>query len=528
MPRLPLIPAAARHAALVLMLAAPVGAADRYRVTLPPDAPPVERAGRLILFFILDDAHPRREPVDAPFFSDPQPIASIPTGPIAPGETIEIVRPLETPGGAATRRLDDLDGAIRVQAFLDVDDTERNRMAGPGNRWSAEVLENVRRDADDTVRLTLDSIVTVRPPRDAEGVRYVELESPMLSDVLGRPTVHRAGVVLPPGYDDPAQAERRWPTVYEIPGFGGTHRGASRRGRMIARNPDAALPVVTVVLDPENGLGHHAFVDNALHGPRGRALVEELIPHLEATFRLDARPAARIVTGHSSGGWSSLWLQLAWPEVFGACWSSAPDPVSFDAFQRTNIYTDDSMYVAPDGAPTPSYRRRGEVRMTVREEARMEWAIHPDGASGEQWDTWDAMFSPPDPATGLPARMFDRVTGVIDRDIVEQHWSAFDIAKRVDADWATLGPIMQERVRLVCGDADSYYLNEAVARLQAVIARRSADADADRAPGDGYIWLVPGADHGTVIGARRERWRNEMLAYLASIESAPAAAPTDH
>jgi len=42
--------------------------------------------------------------------------------------------------------------------------------------------------------------------------------------------------------------------------------------------------------------------------PRGEALVKEFIPYLESQFHLIAKPEARIVTGHSSGGWSSLWL----------------------------------------------------------------------------------------------------------------------------------------------------------------------------------------------------------------------------
>jgi len=57
------------------------------------------------------------------------------------------------------------------------------------------------------------------------------------------------------------------------------------------------------------------------------------------------------------------------------------------------------------------------VAMTVEQENRMERAIDPQGRSGQQWDAWEAMFSPRDPVTGLPVPMFDTETGAIDRAV---------------------------------------------------------------------------------------------------------------
>ena len=50
-----------------------------------------------------------------------------------------------------------------------------------------------------------------------------------------------------------------------------------------------------------------------------------------------ADPRASFVGGHSSGGWSSLWLQVAYPETFGGVWSTSPDPVDFRDWQGTNF-----------------------------------------------------------------------------------------------------------------------------------------------------------------------------------------------
>jgi hypothetical protein len=391
-----------RIAALIVgtLVAAPGGAVagvlladttgpDNYVVTLDASASDALVSGRLVLFFVTGDGGRwgRRRPMDAPFFSNPQPIASMEVRDLAPGASVRLG---EAPIAAVPRNLGALGGPVRVQALLDRDQTERSHTAGPGNLYSDPVSVELDPDGPDEVRLVLKRRIEPPPaPAATANLRWVRFRSETLSEFYGRPIDHRAGVALPPGYLDPARPEQRWPTVYVIPGYGGRDGGAAGYAEMHATpgSGDVAPQAVFVVLDPESPLGHHGFVDSPNHGPRGTALVEELIPHLEASFRLDARPEARIVTGHSSGGWSSLWLALRWPEVFGACWSSAPDPIDFRAFQNTNIYEDESVYLDASGRPTASFRtprgRDGErVMMTVRQEALMEYAIHPPTRTG--------------------------------------------------------------------------------------------------------------------------------------------------
>ena len=115
--------------------------------------------------------------------------------------------------------------------------------------------------------------------------------------------------------------------------------------------------LIRVVLDPDCGTGHHVFADSATNGPRGRALVEELIPHIEKTFPRDRRARARLLNGHSSGGWSSLWLQVTYPDTFGGIWSTSPDPVDFRDFQRIDLYAPgENMFRDRDGKRRPIAR----------------------------------------------------------------------------------------------------------------------------------------------------------------------------
>ncbi len=510
-------PAGQGDSAAVPASAPPAAGEDAYVVTFDPDpAPAGPVAGRLVLFFMTPSHRgwQRQMPALGPFWDPPQPIASVAVADLRPGDTVRI-------DGAAVAfpaALDTLDGPVRVQAALDIDATARTLLEGPGNVLSVVRDATLRRDAADVVDLRLTQ--TVRPPAppvETANLRWVELRSPRLSDFYGRDVHHRAGVALPPGYaDDP---ERRWPTVYVVPGLGARHEKAITYAEMLSVPgvEDIAPMAVHVVLDADAPLGHHGFADSANNGPRATALVTELIPHLERAFRLDPRPEARVLTGQSSGAWSSLWLLLTRPDVFGACWVTAPDPVDFRAFQMSDLYEDESLYLDADGAERSSYREivsvEGDMEtvMTVREECAMEYALDPTGASGQQWDGWESMFSPADPATGRPVPMFDARTGRIDRAVVES-WSAYDISRLVASDWRKYGPIVTEQVRLHCGTLDNFHLERAV-RLFKERAERLADADGGWR-GAGYINLEPDTTHFSLTPRVFQRINDEMRAYL--------------
>lgn len=486
-------------------------AQDVYRVRFGDDVLNGPSDGRLRLFFVTETGGrwDGADPLDGPFFSVPQPIASIALHGVEAGQTIDVLtRQMDT----FPEDLETLDGDVRLRAIFDWQELERSSTDETGNPVSADVSVILRADTDDVIEIELDSVTAgLELAPETRTLRWVELRSELLSEFYGRDVYHRAGVILPEIVARSIEDGSRvvFPAIYVIPGYGGRHTSASRYEGRIANDPEYP-EAVTIVLDAESPLGHHGFVDSPNHGPRGTALVRELIPELERRFKLDARPASRIVTGHSSGGWSSLWLQLQWPDVFGACWSSAPDPVSFARFQRTDIYKERSMFVEHDGAETASYRRFDDdgnesVAMSVRQENLMEHAMDPSGGSGQQWDAWEAMFSPRDEELGMPRPLFDATMGAIDHAVAEE-WEAFDIARLVAFNPQKRG-VLANRVRLACGTHDSFYLNRAVEHLRVIVENRGAT-------GDGYIWLVEGATHGSIHGHTRERWSREMREFL--------------
>src|SRR6266550_3394960 len=68
------------------------------------------------------------------------------------------------------------------------------------------------------------------------------------------------------------------------------------------------------------------------------ALIKEMIPYLEAHFRMIPKPFERVLTGGSTGGWESLGVQVFYPDFFGGTWTLYPDPIDFRRYGLSNVY----------------------------------------------------------------------------------------------------------------------------------------------------------------------------------------------
>ena len=95
---------------------------------------------------------------------------------------------------------------------------------------------------------------------------------------------------------------------------------------------------------------------------------------------------------------------------------------------------------------------------------------------------------------------------------------------RLIASPATIGKLFRERIRLVVGEADNFYLDEAVRLLKTELDRRHPPQAPDVELGS--IELVPDADHSSILRSNRvRRFPLEMLMHLQRHDLAPRAAP---
>jgi S-formylglutathione hydrolase FrmB len=488
------------------------GAGISFSVRIDPSLMESPYTGRLYVVIAPDSGIEPRLGVGN-WFNPPQ-ILAVDVDHLAPGEPVTI------DGGqvsfpAAPEAI--APGTYVAQAFgrLNPDSPDPGRGAGDPISAPAtvEVVMDAAPDAN-PIELTIDRLVEPEPFEETDRVRLFQMVSPSLSAFHGREVVMRAGVRLPEGWsDDPgAAAQTAYPTVYWITGFGGDHTSVEGLDRMLSRIPGAEGCLI-VVPDASCYWGHTAFVDSATNGPRGTALVHELIPAVEARFRGAGDASRRAVAGGSSGGWASLWLQVTHPDTFGSCWAHCPDPVDFRDFQMIDLYAPGAnMYRDEHGNPRPIARRAGRVILEYEQFVRMETAMGPGG----QIASFEATFSPCGP-DGLPIPLFDRATGAVDPDVARA-WEPYDIRLVLERNWETLGPKLAGKLHIFAGEIDTFYLEGAVKLLDRSLKALGSDAE---------VVIVEGMGHATSPEGVRKMFRSLTSEADALTPGEPASAPVD-
>ena len=441
-------------------------------------------SGRVYVVLVPDGERapePRRAMSD--WFNSPQ-MFSADVRDIAPGGSVTLTAQLAGDRWSPKPWADVAPGKYRAQAIARVSLDAAEPGQGPGDLYS-EPVSIIWPPDDTTPALTLSKAVSARAFRETDRAKEVSIRSELLSKFHGRDVTLRAGVLLPEGWS--AEGTQTYPAVYSVTGFGGDHFEVARSARRIP--PDAAGRVIYVVPDATNGWGHSVFADSDNTGPWGRALIEELIPAVEKKFRGPAagpNPGSRrYVTGVSSGGWSSLWLQITYPDEFNGVWSHVPDPVDFRDFQMIDLYAPDAnMYTDSRGQRRPIARMGDTARLFYREFVRVETVLGPGGQIG----SFEAVFSPRGEG-GSPRPLFDRATGKVDPETARA-WEKYDIVKVLEKNWPTLMPKLKGKLRVYAGEKDNFYLEGATRLLGAKLKELDPENSAQW-----IVEVVPGMAH---------------------------------
>ncbi|HYX68542.1 MAG TPA: alpha/beta hydrolase-fold protein [Terriglobales bacterium] len=473
----------ARKLVLALaLLALPLWAAEplRFRVTLAPELAAGPVSGRLLI--LMQKGTTARGFLEPQLFAPYQVwITAVEVHDLAPGQPLEVAPTLAFPKPFAEAA----PGDYQLMAVLDTLHTYPYSGLGEGD-LSSELVTVRSFDPATTapVELTLSRLVPAERFRETPNLKLVEFESPRLSRFWGRPITMKAVVLLPPGYG--REAARRYPTVYVVPGFEADHLwAAANLAPALAHAMETRkIPeMIYVFLDGQCPLGHHEFADSVNNGPWGEALVKEFIPYLERRFRMDGVARGRLLTGHSSGGWSTLWLETHYPEFFGGAWSTSPDPPDFRNFTGVDLLAGENLYRKPDGTLRNLVRYHGRQIMSLSEYVRLEEV---EGSYGGQFESFDAVFSPRG-EDGRPLPMFDRATGAPDPAVVKAWEANYDLDAYLKKDWKRLEPRLRGKIHVWVGTEDTFHLEEAVLLLQQTLEHLGG--------AEAQIHFVEGRDH---------------------------------
>jgi hypothetical protein len=426
----------------------------------------------------------------------------------------------------------------------------------PGNLYSEPAKVHVDPSAHAPIKLELTkTIEAIQPPADTKYIKHVRIQSKLLSAFWGRPMYLGAIVLVPDGFD--THADARYPVMYmqghfqqtftafrsEPPTSNDNAGRGGRGGRGGGEYPyklfqdwtSGRLPrMLIVVTQDANPFYDDSYgVNSANVGPYGDALTQELYPYVEKQFRAIGQPWARTVYGGSTGGWRAMALQVLYPDFFNGAWIFCPDPIDFRAYAMVDLYKDDNAFWAKSQwkrAPIPMMREgNGTISSYMDDALRYELVVGTRGRSGEQFDIWQAVYSPVG-EDGYPELIIDPRTGAINHKVTDYWKEHYDLDYIMQRDWKTLGPKLAGKLHFAVGEADTYYLERAVHLAQQFLDSTAepgkgpyADAKFDFGPGrphgyTGDIFLPQAVAGGTL----QQRMMPVMMEHM--LKTAPAGA----
>ncbi len=360
----------------------------------------------------------------------------------------------------------------------------------PGNLYSAVQRVHVDPNSDNVIHVELTEVMPpIKQPQDTQWIKHVRIQSAVLTKFFGTPTYITGIVLLPAGFSDhphahyplmvyqghfPSDWEGPMPFRTEPPSpdmTGHVRTVAEYEYKFYQDWTSGRLPhfLVLSIQHPTPYFDDSYAVNSANDGPYGDAITKELIPEIEKRFRGIGQGWARAVYGGSTGGWETLASQVFYPSFYNGAWTACPDPVDFRAYQSVNLYEDKNAFFVEGPfarVARPMMRTTdGLVLNTMEGETRRELVLGTHSRSGDQFDIWQAVFSPVGD-DGYPKPIIDPMTGDIDHTVADYWKEHYDLSYILRTNWKTLGPGLVGKLHFTVGTMDTFYLNNAVSLLQ--------------------------------------------------------------
>jgi hypothetical protein len=374
----------------------------------------------------------------------------------------------------------------------------------PGNLYSKPFKVTIPENGDLEIAVVMDQVIPpIEEPEDTEWIKHIKMRSEKLSEFWGRDIYLGAHILLPKGFDEHPEAkyplmifhghfpndfggfrtvppdpnlEPDYAERFKVSGYNIIQQQEAYDFYKRWNEPDFPRFLVIEIQHPTPYYDDSYAVNSASQGPYGDAITHELIPYIEKEFRGLGEGWSRFLYGGSTGGWEALAVQVKYPEEYNGCFAACPDPIDFSAYVLTNIYEDENAYYYKSDhkmLEVPAHRDYlGQIQSTVRDENHLELVLGDKSRSGQQWDIWEATYSPQG-KEGYPERIWDKKTGIINPEVANYWKENYDLRHILERDWDKLGDKLKGKINIYCGDMDNYYLNNAVYKMEEFLENTS-------------------------------------------------------
>ena len=395
---------------------------------------------------------------------------------------------------AVLHRYETIERASGPAVKLPMDRGEGQRWSkAPGNLYSTPRWVSIDPGRGERIEIVLDQVIPpIEKPADSRYVRHVRIQSERLTEFWGRPIYLGAHVLLPEGFDEHPEAhyplmifhghfpsdfggfrpeppdpdlEPEYSERFDVDGYNRIQQEEAHAFYEKWTGPDFPRFLIVEIQHANPFYDDSYAVNSANLGPYGDAITYELIPYIEEQFRGIGEGWSRFLYGGSTGGWEALAAQVFYPDEYNGCFAACPDPIDFRHYVSVNVYEDANAYETVGDFQRilrPESRDwLGHVRANMRDSNHLELALGSHSRSGGQYDIWQAVFGPMG-SDGYPQPIWDKFSGEIDPAVAEYWRENYDLRHIMERDWAELGPKLEGKVHIYCGDMDNYYLNNAV------------------------------------------------------------------
>ena len=230
--------------------------------------------------------------------------------------------------------------------------------------------------------------------------------------------------------------------------------------------------MIVVTFQHPNPYYDDSYAVNSVNvGPYGDAIMQELIPEIEKRFRAVRRavgtlPLGRIDRRLGSAGAADLPSRLLRRHV-GVL--SRPGRLHRLRRRRPLPRRQRVLQAVPSGGASSSPNsatRRTACSSRVQQKNQFELVSGTQGPVRTA-DGYLGRRLRSRGKDGYVEQVFDKRTGVINRSVAQYWKEHYDLRYHLERNWTRLGPKIAGKLHIYTGDMDTYYLNNAVRKLQA-------------------------------------------------------------